>query len=281
MNVQISFTIFSFKIPFPAVTICPESKFSKEKFDFIQILQSFIHEPENATDDDLLNILSLHQICDGLISKRLDHMVIKFQNITGWDVAARLQGFSESLVEFDKVCFASMCFGQSLLSTVITEEGLCYTFNMLRYQEIYESTFDYMTTPDHEILSNWTIFGYKTSDLEVYPYRSLGRGINAGLRLKLSMKVDDLDYTCKESTSGFRLVLHTPGETPRPSAHFYRIPFNSKTLVAVNPKVMTTSNDLGDYDPEKRQCFFEGEKKLKFFKMYTESNCQLECFTSI
>jgi hypothetical protein len=31
----------------------------------------------------------------------------------------------------------------------------------------------------------------------------------------------------------------------------------------------------------RRQCYFAGERQLKFFKIYTKSNCELECMTNL
>lgn len=249
----------------------------------MELLKSYIDDPEKLTDEDLLNILSLYQICDGEVASSLDGKGEQIvQNVTGLDIMKRLQNISESSVEIENFCFASVCDGDSSwVAKVMTEEGLCYNFNMLRYADVYEKNISYMTSPDYMLSSNWTIFGYQSYDFNAYPFRSLGRGINSGLKIKLKMKVDDIEYACKESASGFRLVLHTPGETPRPSSHFYRIPFHAKTLVAVNPRVVSTSNDLKSYKVEKRQCYFEGEKKLKYYKLYSQSNCQLECSSSL
>lgn len=51
-------------------------------------------------------------------------------------------------------------------------------------------------------------------------------------------------------------------------------------LVNIQPQIITTSKGLDTYSPEKRQCFLYNEKKIKFFKIYTQSNCQLECLTN-
>jgi amiloride-sensitive sodium channel len=41
------------------------------------------------------------------------------------------------------------------------------------------------------------------------------------------------------------------------------------------------SPELQKYDVKYRQCYFDGEKKLKFFKIYTEKNCKFECLTNL
>uniref|UniRef100_A0A182SYF3 Pickpocket n=1 Tax=Anopheles maculatus TaxID=74869 RepID=A0A182SYF3_9DIPT len=44
--------------------------------------------------------------------------------------------------------------------------------------------------------------------------------------------------------------------------------------------MITTSDGLRYYTPERRQCFFNHERHLKYFKVYTQQNCELECTTN-
>lgn len=53
-----------------------------------------------------------------------------------------------------------------------------------------------------------------------------------------------------------------------------------KVVVVVQPNIMGTSPGLLSYDPHRRQCFFPSERYLKFFKVYTQRNCELECLTN-
>lgn len=50
--------------------------------------------------------------------------------------------------------------------------------------------------------------------------------------------------------------------------------------MSVKPNMITTSSGLADYAPERRQCYFNDERQLKFFKVYTQSNCELECLAN-
>lgn len=50
--------------------------------------------------------------------------------------------------------------------------------------------------------------------------------------------------------------------------------------VFITPNVINTDADLKLFDLQDRACFLEGEKKLRFFKVYTTKNCQLECFAN-
>jgi amiloride-sensitive sodium channel len=50
--------------------------------------------------------------------------------------------------------------------------------------------------------------------------------------------------------------------------------------VEVIPEIIQTDKELKKLKPHQRECYFDGEKKLKFFKIYSEKNCQIECSTN-
>jgi amiloride-sensitive sodium channel len=43
---------------------------------------------------------------------------------------------------------------------------------------------------------------------------------------------------------------------------------------------VTTSEDLKKLSWQDRMCFMDGERKLKYFKFYTQKNCEIECLSS-
>lgn len=90
----------------------------------------------------------------------------------------------------------------------------------------------------------------------------------------------DLDYICKGPVQGFKILLHHPGEVPRVSMQYFRAPLDQEIIVAVKPDMMTTSEALKDYDPHRRQCYFSSERQLKFYKNYTQQNCEVECLAN-
>lgn len=113
-----------------------------------------------------------------------------------------------------------------------------------------------------------------------YPNRVLGPGARAGLNIVLKLDDPDLDYICRGPVQGFKILLHTPGEIPRVSKQYFRVPLRSEVVVSVKPNMITTSEGLAGYAPERRQCYFNRERNLKFFKVYTQSNCELECLAN-
>lgn len=129
--------------------------------------------------------------------------------------------------------------------------------------------------------SNWSLTGgYTTRQSETYPRRVLGPGTRASLIVVLRLDSIDEDYTCRGPVQGFKFLLHPPNEIPRVSTNYFSIPLDQEVIVSVKPNMMTTSPKLRSYKPEVRQCFFDGEKKLKFFRIYTQNNCEIECLSN-
>lgn len=117
-------------------------------------------------------------------------------------------------------------------------------------------------------------------DPETYPYRVFGAGARLGLFALLRLYEQHLEYLCRGPVQGFKITLHTPGEVPQVSKHYFRVPYLQEVLVAVRPNMITTSDGLRHYEPNRRQCFFDSERYLRFFNVYTQRNCELECLSN-
>lgn len=96
----------------------------------------------------------------------------------------------------------------------------------------------------------------------------------------LSAFRQNLEYVCRGPVQGFKVALHTPGEVPQPSQHYFRVPLGQEVLVAVRPTLRQTSANLLRYAPHERQCFRDDEGGLQFFRQYTQRNCELECLAN-
>lgn len=128
----------------------------------------------------------------------------------------------------------------------------------------------------------WTLEdGYpKTAEKDTFPRRAVSAGASAGMFLLLRAYEQDLDYVCRGPVQGFKVLLHHPAEIPRVGTQYFRAPLNQEVVVSVKPDMMTTSPNLKDYDPHRRQCFFPKERPLHFFQSYTQQNCEVECLAN-
>jgi hypothetical protein len=109
-----------------------------------------------------------------------------------------------------------------------------------------------------------------------YPLKSSG-GISEGLQITVN------------SSAGFKkglicrfpsFVVHSPFELPNgmDDLNFCQSDFAKSLDVLITPQVIVTDEDLIDVPPAKRGCFFDGERELKFYKVYTKLNCEVECY---
>lgn len=74
--------------------------------------------------------------------------------------------------------------------------------------------------------------------------------------------------------------MHTPGDVAQVSKQYFRIPFDQEVLISIRPKIITTSDGLKHYEPNRRQCYFQKERALRYFNIYSQSNCELECLAN-
>jgi acid-sensing ion channel, other len=157
-----------------------------------------------------------------------------------------------------------------LFSEMITEDGVCFTYNRLNVTRNSEN-------PNSV---EWTLEGgYNNLTGQVHGYPRTG----TKFALIGTFQVPKIltDRVCKGSIQGFKVFLHLPNEIPQMSKHFYLIPFKRIVNMKVVPKMFTTAPDLRDLPIDKRQCFFSDERYLRFFKYYTQNNCEVECVANL
>lgn len=127
---------------------------------------------------------------------------------------------------------------------------------------------------------NWTLDGgYLSDNLNAYPFSIISHQYD-GLRLILKIRDSDMDSTCRGSNQGFRIFWNMPGEIPNALSSFLFVPIEQDVTISMKPLKSETAKNLLKYPPKIRQCFMERERKLKYLKTYTKSNCEMECLTN-
>lgn len=117
-----------------------------------------------------------------------------------------------------------------------------------------------------------------TTDHELYPLHT-GAEMADGLEILMyKEKRTDIDQ-CKEAS----FTLHSPFELPKAYDlnDYCDFDYQKVITVLIHPEVIYTDESLRSVSPEKRNCFFDGERELKFFKIYTKNNCEMECLSEI
>lgn len=117
-------------------------------------------------------------------------------------------------------------------------------------------------------------------NLTEYPARIGHSGQRGKLEVELVAFPIDYKYKCNRFGQGFKVALTQPGEAVKMSKNFFRLSFSEETRIKITPKLITTSEGLRSYTPQQRQCFYQSERKLRFYKLYTQINCEAECLAN-
>lgn len=254
----------TFEIPFPAITICQESLSENAE----RILLKF-QENRTLDIDELLSLELINQVYDLNLKLNALNMTSGANNFPN-----ELEKIAMPLDKiFDTCRYGSFRFSdcKKYFTKIITDVGVCYTFNMLDYRDLFNADHldESLKSPDHGKKADWFLEKeYRSLKLETYPRRVLGSGLMAGLSIQLK-------------NNNFRLAIHTPAEIPQISKQFISIQGQKQTTIALRPQMIYASKDLNGYNPNKRQCYLPGERNLKFFKVYSKSSCELECLADV
>lgn len=113
--------------------------------------------------------------------------------------------------------------------------------------------------------------------MDEFPFRTFRTGVRSGFSVLLKIANENVDELCSAALQGFIVTFHNPYEWPYLTKVQYYVEPNRSVEFSVIPKVIKPSKGLQIYEPAKRQCFFPSERRLKFFNIYTQANCRLEC----
>lgn len=78
-------------------------------------------------------------------------------------------------------------------------------------------------------------------------------------------------------SSGF--IVHSPFELTSKLDRKTDLAYNKDVTVWISLEIYQDEEDLRSISPERRKCYFEDERKLKYFRVYTKKNCESECFS--
>lgn len=166
-------------------------------------------------------------------------------------------------------------------SSVLTDEGLCCSFNAIHPRLLFKD----FETKDHvddgsdgeADFMSWTPEkGYDRSQTHHYPIPVPGPGSHMGLTL--SLDADVANYYCSSTTSsGFKVLLHSPIETPKIAHYGFFVSPGLETKVVISPKISQASEMIRKVPVEQRQCMFANEANLSYYNIYSKENCEMEC----
>ncbi|CAG9810956.1 unnamed protein product [Chironomus riparius] len=285
-------SIQSSEIPFPAVTVCPSYTVKNEAWnkEFLKL--------NNLTENDLraaflltckedFEVIRKYQFDD---TNQVDIMLKASPNF--WDFFNRcgINNYFADNLDCDRIFIKSM-----------TNKGICVTFNMIGHQSIFKevisSNFDIykrtkitkswtfedtMNESHHDDINDpqpsiWSLeTGYLSDFDNVQPVRALKMQM-------LTVQTNSLmnQTLCEGRENIFKIILHLPNEVPQLSFDAVDYPIGKEEVVLVSAEVIHNEDSLRVFPPETRGCYFDGEKHLRFFKSYTEANCEYECLINL
>lgn len=138
------------------------------------------------------------------------------------------------------------------------------------------------TVKNNPNITNWSWDkGYKNQSNENdYPFHVTEFGVGSGLKISFATYKRDHIRQCNFYQPGLRLILTTPGETTLMATFSMQIAPLEHVLIPIEPVLTITSERLRSYTPNQRGCFFNNERRLRFFRTYTRYNCQFECLAN-
>lgn len=115
----------------------------------------------------------------------------------------------------------------------------------------------------------------------MYPYRSYHHPSVDAMKLVLK-NYKEFIQDREPYQTGYTFLLHAPDDVPNFHWRTYQRSIRDikDATILITPNVVTTTNELRNYRPERRSCYYTDERYLKFYKIYTQNNCDLECLTN-
>ncbi|KAL7013162.1 hypothetical protein ACKWTF_015224 [Chironomus riparius] len=164
---------------------------------------------------------------------------------------------------------------QPEFAEIRTSRGMGFTFNMIGADEMFN--FDQISS-DFKHTRNITMRNQNLTKLpKTFNYPLIfSRADQAELTLQFKLPTDG-KWPCLIDS----LLVHDPDFLPTFSSRydFANFAYGMTIDVTVTPEIIRTEG-LKHLKPFERECYFKGEKALKFFNKYSQRNCEIECFTN-
>ena len=279
-------SIQSTEIPFPGVTVCPPFVMERKTFNAENLRQI------NITEDEL--VYALLPTCQNP-NRRSKYMT----DVKLVDILLKISPDFEDSVYECRINDFSMFFQdcEKLLVKSVTDYGICYTFNMLGHNLVFnqEISSDFDTFKRTKIGISWNLHemndtrygndtepqtwsldtGYINEDEHIQPVRA-----SKLTTFLLKTKSTHDKSLCADRDRNYKMILHLPNELPQITYEAIDIPLEKEQSVMITAEVTGIEESMWDLSPKTRGCYLEGEKQLKFFKSYTKANCEYECMTN-
>lgn len=259
-------------IPMPAVTICPRTFTKEAQVTFDQAMDIYYQRaPFNGSKEKCEVLVANSEWCnDRLINS---------------SISLGCQHFKDDLLKMDIVDVLNRSAyhkeevfseGFQLLSRVLTLHGFCYTYNMQDFSAIFnENIHDDFKCYKNQQKVEWSVERGYFNENSTYPYKAT----LVYPKFILQMTPQDIKNACNVKIMG--IFVHLPHEVLTNHHQAFFMDYGTQKTFKLQAKSHRSDESLRSYSPSIRKCYFDGERKLKFFKAYSKAHCNVECFANV
>jgi amiloride-sensitive sodium channel len=290
-------------IPMPAVTICPRLFAKRGLANFTAFIMNHLGtliKAANMTQDEANYLLANMHVCS---PSSLGLASILAPRRTEENIVRLLEDSSLRPRELFSQCFIkghrSSC--SRVFNRVLTRRGMCFSLNMQGFATLfnrdviskdfhsYQRTniarspnlkhkYGHETIDDNSEVARWSLEkgfsgDHDANEVPVSAERNHHTSITVALDYNNSFNL------CWGQQS-FGYWLHLPNEIPTPFHHEHKISFNEMEAIVVTARMYKADDSLCSHSPETRGCYFEGERRLRYFRSYTKAHCEFECLSN-
>ncbi|KFB37768.1 AGAP011433-PA-like protein [Anopheles sinensis] len=185
----------------------------------------------------------------------------------------------------EKICWEDNCTQcAKLLDPVRTDRGLCYTFNAVAGNEIFNNVS--ITNVRHlsnvtRLTENWDFLrGLQLiHKVQVKEYPRAAQDISGRYRLRIFTLRELNESSCP--TPSLDAYIHSPIDFPFKPNKPTPIPAEQGlVLLTVYPKLVRSQRYLRYFTSSATGCISQLQNPLKYFTIYTQANCEMECHTN-
>ena len=173
-----------------------------------------------------------------------------------------------------------------LFTTSPTDRGMCCTFNLEKAQAMFKTGQFSETVERLQARDKSKGFGIKSDGQEnawENPFKDGGRptprnGKARGLTVLLDAHSNKIGKgSIDTNINGFIAIVDASDQYPITSRKTLLIRPGHQNMVSLKATKITAGKGLKDIAIEKRNCLFEEEMTMDLHKVYSQSNCFLEC----
>lgn len=261
------------QIPFPAVTISSDLQtninFIGKDFEEFKLRKSqekfFNTSWKEILMEKYNNIPTIAEHLACFYHGRFEMESIRSNFTNQSDVINYLKNIQSYQLWFNESVSSWNSMDSPPIQKIVLKQGIAHSFNIVNMRDFYNFsivTEDFLVSPEFN---------------ETTPWKPQSNGESTfSITLKRNKYLDKNKTVCY--TNG--VMIHSPYEIPK-SQNADMFSFGSKTEIFVNVEISIADESIRSIDIKKRQCYFEREMKLRFFKFYSEMNCLAECKTLI